>query len=520
MGREGRRRGGLVVLGRLTSNKGVQPTQQHAQLISTGVLPYFHSYGIHLKHRTTIQKTKDPMNPETIHTDEAVDYSRKWHAMAAVGTGVFLATLDSSIINVSLPTLVRALHTDFAVVQWVVLAYLLTITSAMAGIGRLADMVGKKTIYMIGFIVFTLGSALCGLSPSVKWLIGFRVLQATGAAMTMALGAAIVTEAFPPMERGKAMGMIGSIVSMGIVLGPALGGIILSALSWRWIFYVNLPVGIIGTIMVQRNLPDFKPGHRQRFDVWGALTLCSSILFFLLGLTLGQKQGFSHPLVYFLLGAWLLLLALFILIEHKTAQPMINPTLFHNRIFSINLTTGFISFVGLGGTVILLPFYLENILKFSALQVGLLMGIVPVMLGITSPLAGTLSDRVGSRKITMAALVILLMGFLAAATLNQHTSAWGYAVRIFAVGVGIGGFISPNNSAIMGAAPRHQLGIVSSMMAQSRTLGQTVGVAVIGAIWAGRTVFYAGSASKGGATLARWMPRYPVYTTLFLPPLV
>jgi MFS family permease len=250
------------------------------------------------------------MQPENIPNVETVDYRRKWHAMAAVGTGVFLATVDSSIINVSLPTLVRALNTEFAVVQWVVLAYLLTVTSTMASIGRLADMVGKKSIYMIGFIIFTFGSALCGLSPSVKWLIGFRVLQATGAAMIMALGAAIVTEAFPPIERGKAMGMIGSIVSIGIVMGPALGGVILSALSWRWIFYVNL-------------------------------------------------------------------------------------------------TTGFISFVGLGGTVILLPFYLENILGFPSMQVGLLMGIVPVMLGVTSLFAGALSDRVGSRKITMTGLVVL-----------------------------------------------------------------------------------------------------------------
>jgi len=443
------------------------------------------------------------MIPEIIPNTETLDYSRKWHAMAAVGTGVFLATMDGSIINVSLPTLVRELHTEFAMVQWVVLAYLLIITSTMAGIGRIADMVGKKSIYMSGFIIFTLGSALCGFSPSVNWLIGFRVLQAFGAAMTMALGAAIVTEAFPPAERGKAMGIIGAIVSIGIVLGPALGGVILSLLSWRWIFYVNLPVGIIGTIMVQRNLPDFKPGTRQQFDIWGALSLCSSILFLLLGLTLGQQQGFFQPLIYILLGLWLILAGLFIFIEYKVPQPMIDPKLFRNTILSVNLITGFISFVGLGGTMILLPFYLENILGFPSMRVGLLMGIIPVMLGITSPLAGTLSDRVGSRKITMTGLLILLLGFLAASTLNQHTEILGYAVRIFLVGAGIGIFLSPNNSAIMGAAPRHQLGIVSSMMAQSRTLGQTVGVAVIGAVWAGRTMFYAGTGTSGGATLAR-----------------
>lgn len=433
---------------------------------------------------------------------EVVDYSRKWHAMAAVGTGVFLATVDGSIINVSLPTLVRFLNTEFAVVQWVVLAYLLTITCTMAGIGRLADMVGKKNIYMLGFVIFTAGSALCGVSPSVNWLITFRVLQAIGAAMTMALGAAIVTEAFPPEERGKAMGMIGSIVSVGIVMGPALGGVILGMLSWRWIFYVNLPVGIAGTIMAQRFLPDFKPRGGQQFDILGALTLCIGFLLVLLGLTLGQQRGFFQPQVYLLMGAGMLLLAIFVYIESKVAQPMINPKLFSNPLFRVNLTAGFISFVGLGGTIILLPFYLANIMAFPSIKVGLLMGIIPVMLGVTSPLSGALSDRISSRKITITGLMVMLIGFLAASTLNQDSTVFGYALRVCAVGAGIGIFLSPNNSAIMGAAPRDQLGIVSGMMAQSRTLGQTVGVAVIGAIWAGRTVVYAGVGASEGATLA------------------
>lgn len=430
------------------------------------------------------------------------DYSNKWPVMATVGTGVFLAMVDSSIINVSLPTLVRELHTEFAVVQWVVLAYLLTITCSMAGIGRLGDMLGKKNIYMLGFIIFTLGSALCGLSPSVHWLIVFRVFQAIGAAMTMALGAAIVVEAFPPKERGRAMGIIGAIVSVGIVMGPVLGGVILGVLSWRWIFYVNLPVGIVGTFMVRRFLPDFKPGGRQQFDVPGALTLFFSILSLLLGLTIGQQQGFFQPLISILMGGGVVLLAIFVFIEHKVAQPMIDPKLFVNPLFSVNLTIGFMSFVGLSGTVILLPFYLENILKFHSMKVGLLMGIIPVMLGITSPLSGILSDRIGSRIITMVGLAVMFIGFLVASTLNQDTTVLGFAVRIFAVGAGIGIFLSPNNSAIMGAAPRNQLGIVSGMMAQSRTLGQTVGVAVIGAIWAGRTIFYAGSGTSENATQA------------------
>jgi len=437
-----------------------------------------------------------------MHNPGDIDYGRKWHAMAAVGTGVFLATVDGSIINVSLPTLVRVLDSQFAVVQWVVLVYLLTITTTMLSIGRLADMLGKKQIYSLGFIIFTIGSALCGTASSVYWLIAFRIIQAIGAAMILALGAAILTEAFPPQERGKAMGLIGAIVSIGIVVGPALGGMIIGALSWRWIFYVNLPVGIIGTIMVRRNVPDYKPVGRQRFDYLGALTLFFCLLALLLSLTLGQQQGFFNPTVLTLIGLSLLLFVVFIALEKKVAQPMIDLKMFDNKSFCTSLVTGFISFVGLAGVLILMPFYLENILRFKILHVGLLMGIVPVMLGITSPFAGAISDRFGTRRLAVIGMGIMFIGYLAASTLTQNTSVMGYLVRMFAVGLGIGIFISPNNSSIMGTAQRHQLGIVSGMMAITRTLGQTVGVAVMGAIWAGRTAVYAGGQIQGGATAA------------------
>ena len=188
-----------------------------------------------------------------------IDYTRKWYVMAAIAMSLFLATIDGSIVNVALPTLVRELNTDFATVQWVVLGYLLVQTTLMLSMGRLGDMIGKKPIYTAGVIIFTLGSLLCGLAPTVLWLIGFRLLQAIGASMTLSLGTAIVTEAFPPTERGRALGLSGTIVSVGIVFGPTIGGIILEALSWHWIFFVNLPVGILGTVMALRYVPDFRP---------------------------------------------------------------------------------------------------------------------------------------------------------------------------------------------------------------------------------------------------------------------
>ena len=433
---------------------------------------------------------------------QPIDYSRKWYVMAAVAMGIFLATIDGSIVNIALPTLVRELHTDFAIVQWVVLAYLITVTTLMLSVGRLADMVGKKTLYTSGFVVFTIGSLLCGLAPTVGWLIGFRVLQAIGAAMTMALGAAIVTEAFPPSQRGKAMGITGAVVSIGIVLGPALGGLLIAALSWHWIFFVNLPVGLVGTLMVLRFVPAIRPSGSQRFDYLGAVTLFVSLISLLLALTLGQQAGFATLSVLLLFATCALFLAAFIRVEWKSRQPMLDLRLFQNSLFSINLITGFITFVAIAGTMVLMPFYLENMLRYDTGTVGLLLAVVPIGLGVVSPISGGLSDRFGTRSISLIGLVALLIGYSAVSTLGLHTTLLGYVLRFLPLGIGMGLFQSPNNSAIMGAAARERLGVASGLLSISRTLGQTVGVAALGAVWASRVENYAGIAVQTEGTAA------------------
>jgi len=431
-----------------------------------------------------------------------VDYSKKWHVLSAVGMGVFLSTIDISIVNVSLPTMETSFQTDFALVQWVALSYLLTVTTLMLGIGRLADIYGKKPIYTAGFIVFTVGSVLCGLSPTIYTLIGFRVLQAIGAAMVTALGMAIITEAFPTPERGRALGISGTIVSVGIAIGPTLGGVIVQNLSWHWIFFVNLPIGIIGTFMVVRHVPNFRPPGGQRFDYWGALTLCVALLSLLVALTLGQRFGFSNQNVLLLVGAFAVFLVTFILIELRINQPMIDLHLFRSNLFSVSLVTGFIVFICLAGALLLMPFYIENVLGYDPQKTGLLMASVPAVLGITAPVAGTLSDRFGSRPITVAGLAVLAGGFLAVSSLGAETTTLGYVLRFLPVGLGMGIFQSPNYSAIMGAAPHDQLGIASGILAVTRTLGQTTGIATLGALWAGQVFKHAGKVLTSGATAA------------------
>lgn len=445
-----------------------------------------------------------------------IDYSKKWLVLSAVSMGIFLATIDGSIVNVSLPTLIHAFNTDFALVQWVVLSYLLTVTILMLGIGRLADIYGKKRIYTTGFVIFTVGSVLCGLSPSVYALIGFRVLQAVGASMTMALGMAIVTEAFPRHERGRALGITGAVVSVGIAIGPTLGGFIIQNISWNWIFFVNLPVGILGTWMVVRYVPDFKPAGKQRFDYLGALTMGITLLSLLIGLTMGQRLGFSVPPVIALFANALLFLIIFINLELHIEEPMLDLRLFKNSLFSVSLTTGFIVFICLTGSLLLIPFYAENVLSFNPQQTGMLMAVVPIALGVVAPISGALSDRYGSRPITVAGLAMLTIGFFLISGLDAETSVREYILRFLPVGVGMGMFQSPNNSAIMGAAPRARLGIASGMLSVTRTLGQTTGIALLGALWAGQVFKHVGNVLPGGASDAPITAQVAGLQTTFL----
>jgi EmrB/QacA subfamily drug resistance transporter len=384
----------------------------------------------------------------------------------------------------------------------VVLAYLLSVTTLLLSIGRLADMIGKKNLYAAGLGVFTAGSVLCGLSFSIYSLIAFRILQAVGGAMIMALGPAIITETFPASERGKALGISGMMVSLGVIAGPTVGGLILQSLSWHWIFFVNLPVGILGVFLVLRYVPATRPSGGQRFDLPGAGALLVCLTTFLLGLTLGQRSGFQSLLVEGLLAAAVTFLAIFIVIERRSSHPMIDLSLFRNQLFSINLVTGLLAFISSAGVLMLMPFYLEDILGYSPREVGMMLAVLPIALGITAPIAGSLSDRFGTRPLAAIGLAVLVGGYLAVSTLSIDTTPLGYILRFLPIGVGAGLFQSPNNSAVMGAVPRNRLGIASGLLALTRTLGQITGIAILGALWSSRASLYAGSVVEGGVTNA------------------
>lgn len=419
----------------------------------------------------------EPQYPSPLHP------KAKWLAMSGVGMGVLMSTLDSSMLNISLPTLVGEFRTDFATIQWVVLSYVLVLTSLILGAARLGDMVSKKKLYQGGLALFTLGSLLCALSPNVYWLIGFRAIQALGGVFTTALGIAIITEVFPSKERGRALGIQGSIVSVGIALGPPLGGLIIGTFGWHWVFLVNLPIGIAAVWIVHRFVPALQPARpNQRFDVLGAVLLFITLGLYALGMTYGQQNGFETATVKILLIGATLGLIIFIVNEKRAPQPMVDLSLFKNVLFGMNLLMALLLFIVLAGMFIL-PFYLELVKGYDTQIVGLLMMVNPIGMGLTAPIAGHLSDRYGSRIISLIGLVVVIAAALLLSTLSVDTTPIGFLGRTFFVGLGMGLFQSPNNSAVMGTVPRDRLGVASGLLALSRTLGHTTGIPLIGAIF-------------------------------------
>jgi EmrB/QacA subfamily drug resistance transporter len=280
------------------------------------------------------------------------------------------------------------------------------------------------------------------------------------------------------------MGIVGLMVSVGLVSGPTLGGVILGAFTWHVIFFVNLPIGIMGTLMVLRFVPGQLQGGKQAFDWWGALLLFAALLCFLLAITLGPRASFTSPKI---LALGVLSAAGFVAFtrtELSTKDPLVDLGMFRNSTLATNVITGSLVFVASAGLVFLLPFFLQSVQGRSPRDAGLLLITGPVMIGLASPLSGWLSDRIGSRPLTVAGLVMLVFAYAMISTLTEHTSTVAYVGKVMWLGLGMGIFQSPNNSAIMGSVPRNRLGVASGLLSLTRTLGQTTGVALIGASWA------------------------------------
>jgi EmrB/QacA subfamily drug resistance transporter len=414
----------------------------------------------------------------------AFSNSQKLWVLFSVGLGVLMSTLDVGIINVALPTLVNQLQTTFPQAQWTVLSYQLVSSGLVLGATRLGDMFGKKHLYLGGLIVFTLSSLLCGFAPSINWLIAARALQGLGAVFISGLGLAIITEVFPTSERGRAVGIIGSVVSLGIALGPSAGGLLLGWTGWRSIFLINIPLGIVASFLVARVVPpSVVLGGKQRFDFFGALLALMTLGSFGLGMTQGQSQGFNSVSALALLAIALVSFASFIIVESILKQPLLELHLLQNLRLSMGLLSGWLVFIVLAGTLLITPFFLERVKRYPTVKVGLLLAVLPIASGLIAPIAGALSDRFGTRSIGLMGLGLMIGACLAISTCDTQLTESGYIWRYLILGLGLGLFRSPNDSTVMGAVPRERLGIGSGLLSLSRTTGNTIGVPIIGSVF-------------------------------------
>jgi len=416
----------------------------------------------------------------------------RWYVLATVAIGTFMATLDSSIVNVALPTISSQFHSDLSTLQWVVSAYLLTITSLLPVFGRIADMFGRKRVFALGFIIFTLGSVLCGFAQNIWFLVGTRVLQAVGASMLMSNSAAIITAIFPPKERGRALGLTGTVVALGSLTGPALGGIIIGLTSWRSIFFINLPIGIIGYVAVLLILPSDVPNKdKESFDFMGAFSFTFGMICVLLGITNGEAWGWSSLPVLLSLVLGITSLVFFVMTERKVQHPMIDLSLFRNRPFLIGNLSGGLSFVAMFANTMLLPFYLQGILNYKPSQVGLMLMVFPMVMAIVAPVSGLASDKFGPMILTTSGLLITALGLFYFSTLPTTASFIQIIPGPILMGLGAGMFQSPNNSSVMSSVPPQKLSIAGGINSLVRNLGMVIGIALsvsLFEVWGGVTL--------------------------------
>jgi len=422
------------------------------------------------------------------HKPDRVDY--KWKAMFTVSTGTFMSTLDSSIVNVSLPSIMTSLHAKFVVVQWVVVAYLLVVTGLLLTFGRLGDLLGRKPVYILGFAIFTSGSLFCGLSRNIYLLIASRGFQAIGAAMIMANGAAIITEAFPDNERGRALGINGAVVATGLTVGPALGGFLVGTAGWPMIFFVNLPIGLFGIALAQKILGREKRHPTRQFDILGSMLLIMSLAALTTGLSRGPEVGWQSPLIKALMGAWLLFGVFFIVRERRTDNPVLDFELFRDRLFAAACASAFLNFASTFSVTFLMPFYLAGVLGYSPQRMGATLTTVPLTVALIAPFSGAVSDRIGSRVLGSLGLATSCLGLVLIGYLGESPDAFRVICSLAVVGLGTGIFQSPNNSAIMGCVPPNMLGVAAGMQATMRNLGMVSGVAVSAAVYSSRLASY------------------------------
>jgi EmrB/QacA subfamily drug resistance transporter len=409
----------------------------------------------------------------------APDRARLRLILINVCIGQFIVGLDNRALLVALPTLTESFHTTLTTIQWTVLIYDLALVGFVITVGRLGDLIGRRRIYAGGFLVFILASALCGLSQSPAQLIAFRAFQAIGGAMIVANGRAIVSVAFPSAERGKALGFISMAFHTGFLTGPTLGGFLIDSVGWRWIFYINLPIGLWGAYLAWRIMEETREGRgKAAIDIPGAFLILLANSSFIYAIDRLPSLGWHHPIFLSLIAVSLLAVALLVVTELRSATPILDFALFRNRLFTAAMLSLFFITSTQSAISFILPFYLQNIMGYSPSHMGWIIISNSVVIILVAPLAGWLSDRVGSRLLCTVGSALIVFAQYLMATLWLDSTAWRIMLPLALSGLGWAIFNAPNQSAILGSAPPDKVGGASGMVATTARTGGAMGVAL------------------------------------------
>jgi EmrB/QacA subfamily drug resistance transporter len=427
-----------------------------------------------------------------------------WVILLVVALGTFMSGLDTSVVNVAMPVIQTDFGISMAMIEWIVIAYLLVISSLLLTFGRLGDLYGQRKFYAAGLIVFTAGSLLCGLSVNIAMLITCRVVQALGAGMIFSTGPAIITNAVPASSRGKALSVPAIAVAIGICIGPALGGLLTTTFGWRSIFYINVPVGILATVLALVSVPkDEKPTVVQ-FDFVGSVLIFFALLFILVPLTTANDYKLSTLVFWGLIAAGIVITVAFVLYERRCKYPMLNLDLFNNRVFAASNIALLFNFMAQFILIFLAPFYLENIRGFTPFNAGLLYMPMPLAAMAMAPFAGMISDRFDSRYISSIGMGIMAVGLFMMSFFGVDTSIVYIIIAMVIAGLGVGMFQTPNNSAILGNVPQKYRGTASGTMSTMKYIGMAIGIAVSGAsflFWFNQASANFASRGLGGTAL-------------------
>jgi len=408
---------------------------------------------------------------------------KKWLTFLIVATGVFMSTLDSSMVNIALPLIMKDFNSSLRSTEWIVLIYLLTITATLLFWGHLSDRLGRRRIYTSGLLIFGAGSLACAWSPSLALLVFFRFIQALGAAMIMSTGPAIIKETFPPEQLGRSLGLIGTAVALGLMSGPGLGGLLLEFFNWRALFFLTVPLGLIFAMLAAKILPGPSQRSSAPLDWPGAVAWAAALILFSLALTHAMAPEWS--------GAWILLLALagscslacFLRIEKTVLHPLLALALFRDRAFSMAMISAVLSFVLLFAVILLMPFYLDRILGLPPSRIGLVMLAVPSSIMVVSPVAGWLADRISARILSTAGLLLSSLGAILLSGVQAETELRTIAGTLILLGFGQALFLSPNSASVLARVDRKQTGSAAALLATARNLGMLMGIAQAGLLF-------------------------------------